>query len=195
MDTKNKMSKRKSTKHRIKRRKDVKEITTNRVNACSICFKNIKNEYVTECEHKYCLKCICKWLENNDSCPSCRLVLTECLLPEKIIRQRKSLRRKQKFRLNHFSDDSSEESSIDFIADIEERRRRLGIRLDRSFSVCSVRNSSITSDSILRRIIADIEERRRRPGIRWDFSSEDEEWSTMTNLIPNYRIDIGILRI
>ena len=42
---------------------------------CPICISNI-NEYVeTPCNHKFCNECIIKWIETNNSCPYCRMII------------------------------------------------------------------------------------------------------------------------
>ena len=49
---------------------------------CAICKKNICpiNNCVTECNHKYCLKCLIEHLKRNNTCPLCReKVLEEAL--------------------------------------------------------------------------------------------------------------------
>ena len=49
---------------------------------CVICKKNIgeTNSCVTECRHKYCLKCIIEHLKRNNNCPLCReKILDEAL--------------------------------------------------------------------------------------------------------------------
>jgi hypothetical protein len=38
---------------------------------CSICFEEIKDEYVTECNHKFCVKCITEWFKIKHTCPYC----------------------------------------------------------------------------------------------------------------------------
>jgi len=43
---------------------------------CPICMDTILIEcLVTKCGHKYCDKCINKWLENNSACPYCRALI------------------------------------------------------------------------------------------------------------------------
>jgi len=46
---------------------------------CSICYETMgdKNCCVTECGHKFCLKCILVAMERNNTCPMCRHVLKE----------------------------------------------------------------------------------------------------------------------
>jgi len=48
-------------------------------NECSICYETMgdKNSCVTECGHKYCLKCLLIAMERNNTCPMCRHVLKE----------------------------------------------------------------------------------------------------------------------
>jgi hypothetical protein len=50
---------------------------------CVICKKDIgeTNSCVTECSHKYCLKCIIEHLKRNNNCPLCReKILDEALI-------------------------------------------------------------------------------------------------------------------
>lgn len=42
---------------------------------CPICIEEIINEKVTKCNHTFCEGCINKWLETNNSCPTCRTIL------------------------------------------------------------------------------------------------------------------------
>jgi hypothetical protein len=42
---------------------------------CPICIGDIINETVTKCNHSFCKSCIDKWLETNNTCPSCRAIL------------------------------------------------------------------------------------------------------------------------
>ena len=46
----------------------------NEDNACPICLDEIgeKNNCVTECGHKFCLKCLSTALREKDTCPMCR---------------------------------------------------------------------------------------------------------------------------
>jgi hypothetical protein len=46
---------------------------------CVICKKNIgnQNNCITECNHKYCLKCLLEHLKRNNSCPLCREKIIE----------------------------------------------------------------------------------------------------------------------
>ena len=46
---------------------------------CAICKKNICpiNNCVTECNHKYCLKCLIEHLKRNNTCPLCREKILE----------------------------------------------------------------------------------------------------------------------
>ena len=48
-------------------------------NECSICYETIgeKNCCVTECGHKFCLKCILVAMDRNNTCPMCRHVLKD----------------------------------------------------------------------------------------------------------------------
>ena len=48
-------------------------------NECSICYETIgeKNCCVTECGHKFCLKCILVAMDRNNTCPICRHVLKD----------------------------------------------------------------------------------------------------------------------
>jgi hypothetical protein len=39
---------------------------------CPICQDAIKDEYVTECNHKFCDTCITAWFKLHNSCPYCR---------------------------------------------------------------------------------------------------------------------------
>ena len=39
---------------------------------CLICFKKIKKEFKTKCNHKFCFKCGNKWIKIKKSCPVCR---------------------------------------------------------------------------------------------------------------------------
>ena len=47
---------------------------------CPICIKN-NNEYVTECNHYYCLECLCRI----NKCALCRKVLNRSILCKEII--------------------------------------------------------------------------------------------------------------
>ena len=40
-------------------------------NACAICYEEIQDEYVTECNHKFCKNCITKWFTMRHTCPYC----------------------------------------------------------------------------------------------------------------------------
>jgi hypothetical protein len=46
---------------------------------CSICYETIgdKNCCVTECGHKFCLKCLLVAMDRNNTCPMCRHVLKD----------------------------------------------------------------------------------------------------------------------
>ena len=46
---------------------------------CPICFEKIKDKksIETECGHLFCQKCIKIWIEQNDQCPYCRMVIME----------------------------------------------------------------------------------------------------------------------
>jgi hypothetical protein len=48
-------------------------------NECSICYETMgdKNCCVTECGHKFCLKCLLVAMDRNNTCPMCRHVLKE----------------------------------------------------------------------------------------------------------------------
>lgn len=48
-------------------------------NECSICYETMgdKNCCVTECGHKFCLKCLLLAMDRNNTCPMCRHVLKE----------------------------------------------------------------------------------------------------------------------
>jgi hypothetical protein len=48
-------------------------------NECSICYETMgdKNCCVTECGHKFCLKCILAAMDRTNTCPMCRHVLKE----------------------------------------------------------------------------------------------------------------------
>ena len=48
-------------------------------NECSICKQNIgiTNNCTTECNHKYCLKCLLHHIKINNTCPLCRVILVE----------------------------------------------------------------------------------------------------------------------
>jgi hypothetical protein len=46
--------------------------------SCPICYDDIKdNIYITNCNHKFCKKCINKWFNNkiNVTCPLCRTII------------------------------------------------------------------------------------------------------------------------
>jgi hypothetical protein len=43
---------------------------------CSICLEVDDNIFVTKCGHKYHIVCLEKWLEKNNTCPYCRVILT-----------------------------------------------------------------------------------------------------------------------
>jgi len=48
-------------------------------NECSICYETMgdKNTCVTECGHKFCLKCLLMAMDRNNTCPMCRHVLKD----------------------------------------------------------------------------------------------------------------------
>ena len=48
-------------------------------NECVICFENIgeKNNCVTECGHKFCLKCLVTSIAHKNACPCCRAQLID----------------------------------------------------------------------------------------------------------------------
>lgn len=48
-------------------------------NECVICFENIgeKNNCVTECGHKFCLKCLVTSIAHKNACPCCRTQLID----------------------------------------------------------------------------------------------------------------------
>lgn len=44
---------------------------------CSICLEKInKNIRKTKCNHEFHQKCLDKWIENNNTCPDCRYILS-----------------------------------------------------------------------------------------------------------------------
>ena len=47
------------------------------IDSCPICLDEIgeKNNCVTECGHKFCLKCLSIALQGNNTCPMCRAEL------------------------------------------------------------------------------------------------------------------------
>lgn len=59
--------------------KCVVETVVSESNECSICYETIgeKNCCVTECGHKFCLKCILVAMDRNNTCPMCRHVLKD----------------------------------------------------------------------------------------------------------------------
>ena len=45
---------------------------------CCICLNDITkrtNKIVTRCNHNFCMECLNKWLQNNSTCPMCRLII------------------------------------------------------------------------------------------------------------------------
>jgi hypothetical protein len=53
------------------------------INECSICYEKIgeKNNCVTECGHKFCLKCLLLSMDRSNTCPMCRHVLKNDIIP------------------------------------------------------------------------------------------------------------------
>jgi hypothetical protein len=39
---------------------------------CPICYKELSTYIALDCEHKFCISCIYRWYETNNTCPSCR---------------------------------------------------------------------------------------------------------------------------
>ncbi len=60
------------------RSKQIK-LDINNVIECSICIENILDEDkdITKCTHVFHKECIKKWLESNNTCPSCKTELKE----------------------------------------------------------------------------------------------------------------------
>jgi len=51
----------------------IKKITPNENIECPICYTKITDEYLTTpCSHSFCVSCITKWYETNNTCPYCR---------------------------------------------------------------------------------------------------------------------------
>lgn len=42
---------------------------------CYICFDKPVEEVRTLCNHCFCYECLQKWTKNNNTCPTCRVVL------------------------------------------------------------------------------------------------------------------------
>jgi hypothetical protein len=57
----------------------VVETVVHESNECSICYETMgdKNCCVTECGHKFCLKCLLLAMDRTNTCPMCRHVLKE----------------------------------------------------------------------------------------------------------------------
>ena len=50
-----------------------------RYNICPICYEEIIEEYVTECNHKFCKVCITKWAKIKPLCPYCKTGLLKII--------------------------------------------------------------------------------------------------------------------
>jgi hypothetical protein len=57
----------------------IESAESNESNECSICYDTMgdKNCCVTECGHKFCLKCLLMAMDRNNTCPMCRYVLKD----------------------------------------------------------------------------------------------------------------------
>jgi len=50
---------------------------TEEVEECSICLESEGTLVPSKCDHKFHTECLIKWLENNNTCPNCRINLVE----------------------------------------------------------------------------------------------------------------------
>jgi hypothetical protein len=55
-----------------------------RYNICPICYEEIIEEYVTECNHKFCKVCITKWAKIKPLCPYCKTGLLKIIFENDI---------------------------------------------------------------------------------------------------------------
>jgi hypothetical protein len=46
-------------------------------NECTICFRLLYDVMMLPCSHSFHLKCIGKWLNTNNTCPLCRMIVYE----------------------------------------------------------------------------------------------------------------------
>lgn len=53
----------------------IDKVDSSNIIKCPICLEGIINKKVTTCNHSFCECCIDKWLETNNTCPSCRTIL------------------------------------------------------------------------------------------------------------------------
>merc|ERR1711915_1030206 len=50
--------------------------------SCSICFDKARQPVVTTCGHLFCWPCLCRWLKNSQTCPSCQQkIVTTNIVP------------------------------------------------------------------------------------------------------------------
>lgn len=54
---------------------EIKEIKEIKINLCTICLDNIKDEKKLTCEHSFCNNCILKWEKESNTCPICRKLI------------------------------------------------------------------------------------------------------------------------
>ena len=79
MDTLNELKNLKININILKNHDEIGKIKKNNLNnnTCAICLKKIainKNHKILDkCNHCFHIKCINEWLENNNSCPICRI--------------------------------------------------------------------------------------------------------------------------
>lgn len=44
---------------------------------CPICQETTATPKITSCQHTFCVSCLDKWLETNNTCPMCRSQISE----------------------------------------------------------------------------------------------------------------------
>lgn len=44
---------------------------------CPICYQNTNNNIILNCKHKFCKKCISKWVKIRHNCPICRNIIND----------------------------------------------------------------------------------------------------------------------
>jgi hypothetical protein len=82
---------------------------------CSICLEN-NAEYPTECNHKYCISCLCRIKK----CALCRKVLNK----SKICNEIKNNKKNEKINTPVYFSNVTSEIMVDYIfLDVNERRR------------------------------------------------------------------------